>query len=306
MNSSVAKKPLAREGLRELAGTPPRRLHCTQRGAEAPGVATLQRRREARRPALEKRRGRHLASIRQGLGPGTGQGAQVLQGSIAEPAIRLHREGDDLPGSPEVRVAPLLLGLCLPVDCASAASSSTEASRVPRHTVVYRHIHEGPRHPRRADLEVKHSLLKLNLQPATAPATRCIGVGPSDAANVAAGAVGPPAIPLRDVDLGAHCMATLCVDASQLPLHVFTASFQTAPSGAAVTVMAQRTKGLATPVARVDARAGDIVTGSVHWNHRLAKKHASRSDVIHVIQFLPLVARGSPLPSRSEWPRAGA
>ena len=230
----------------------------------------------------------------------------MLEGSDTEPAISFDREGNNLPRSTVVWIAAPLLSLGFPVDCASAASSSTEASRVPRHTVVYRHIHEGPRHPRRADLEVKHSLLELNLQPATAPATRCIGVGPSDAANVAAGAVGPPAIPLRDVDLGAHCMAALSVDASQLPLHVFTASFQTAPSGAAVTVMAQRTKWLTTPVARVDARAGDIVTGSVDRNHRLAKKHASRSNVIHVIQFLPLVARGSPLPSRSEWPRAGA
>ena len=124
--------------------------------------------------------------------------------------------------------------------------------------------------------------------------------------SVAADAVGPPAVPLRDENLGAHCVATLSVDACQFPLDIFAAGLETAPSGAAVTVMTQRTKGLTTQVARVDARAGDIVTRCIHWHHRLAKKHASRRNVILVIQFFPLVARGCPLPRRSERPRAGA
>ena len=79
-------------------------------------------------------------------------------------------------------------------------------------------------------------------------------------------------------------MATLSVDASQLPLNVFAASFKTASTGAAVAVVALRTKGLTAQIARVEASAGDVVANRFRWHHRLAKKHASRGNVVLVIQ----------------------
>ena len=96
--------------------------------------------------------------------------------------------------------------------------------------MVHSHVHEGAGHPRRADLEVQHGLLELHLHLAVAPAAGRVGVHPSDAAEVAAHAMLLSAVTLWHVDLGAHSVATLHVDARQLALHVFAASLQAASS----------------------------------------------------------------------------
>ena len=85
----------------------------------------------------------------------------------------------------------------------------------------------------------------------------------------------------------ANSVATLHMDSSELSLNIFAASLQATSSGAAVTVVALRTERLTARIARVLACANEVLAKREGRHHGLAEQHASRCNVILIVQLFP-------------------